>query len=150
MPQLSGLPTKLMELKWSSVALRDLFCNIFHRTASVTTMLNQLNWPTLQHKRNQAKLYMFYKIINNRISVPHDHLSQTSTTTRGHSMRYIQLAARTNTYLQSFFPSTIRLWNSLPEEIALSPNFDHFKLLIFYVSNYMYAILKLRSVHYIN
>ena len=49
--------------------------------------------------------------------------------TRGHSMRYIQLAARTNTYLHSFFQSTIRLWNSVPEEIALFPNFDCFKLL---------------------
>jgi len=105
-------------------------CNNFHRTASVTAMLNQLNWPTLQHRRNQAKLHMFYKIINDLISVPHDHLSQTSTTTRGHSKRYIQLAATSNTYLHSFFPSTIRLWNSLPEEIALSPNFDCFKLLL--------------------
>ena len=132
MSQLSGLPTKLeisIESKWSSITLRDSFAT-WHRTASVTTMLNQLNWPTLQHRRNQAKLHMFYKIINNLISVPYDHLSQTSTTTRGHSMRYIQLAARTNTYLHSFFPSTIRLWNSLPEEIALSPNFDRFKLLL--------------------
>ena len=102
-------------------------CNNFNRTASVTAMLNHLNWPTLECRRNQAKLHMFYKIINNIISISHDHLIQSSTTTRGHSMRYIQLAARTNTYSYSFFPSTIRLWNSLPKEIVFSSNFDCFK-----------------------
>ena len=130
MPQLSGLPTKLeisIESKWSSVTLRGSFA-----TFSTEQLVSQLclTRSTLQHRRNQAKLHMFYKIINNLISVPHDHLSQTSRTTRGHSMRYIQLAVRTNTYLHSFFPSTIRLWNSLPKEIALSPNFDRFKLLL--------------------
>ena len=60
--------------------------NNFNRTASVTTMLNQLNWCTLELRRNQAKLNMFYKIINNLISVPHYHLTQSSTTTRGHNM----------------------------------------------------------------
>ena len=99
-------------------------CNNFNRTASVTAMLNHLNWPTLG---NQVKLHMFYKTINNIISISHDHLIQSSTTTRGHSMRYIQLAARTNTYLYSFFPSTIRLWNSQPEKIVFSTDFDCFK-----------------------
>ena len=81
--------------------------NNFNRTASVTLMLNYLNWPTLELRRNQAKLHMFYKIINNLISVPHDHLIQSSTTTtRGHSVRFIHLAARPNTYLHSF-PSSI-------------------------------------------
>ena len=35
-------------------------CNNFNRTASVTAMLNHLNWPTLECRRNQAKLHMFY------------------------------------------------------------------------------------------
>jgi len=106
--------------------------NNFNRTASVTAMLNQLNWPTLEHRRNQAKLCMLYKIINNLISVPHDHLTQSPTTTitRGHSIRYTQLAARTNVYLHSFFPSTIKLWNSLPNEIVFSRDFDCFKSLL--------------------
>ena len=102
-------------------------CNNFNRTASVTAMLNHLNWPTLECRRNQAKFHMFYKIINNIISISHDHLTQSSTTTHGYSMRYMQLAARTNTYLYSFFPSTIRFWNSLPEEIVFSRDFDCFK-----------------------
>ena len=56
--------------------------NNFNRTASVTLMLNRLNWPTVELRRNQAKLHMFYKIINNLISVPHD---QSSTITPARS-----------------------------------------------------------------
>ena len=36
--------------------------NNFNRTASVTLMLNHLNWPTLELRRNQAKLHMFIKL----------------------------------------------------------------------------------------
>jgi len=81
-------------------------------------------------KSSQAKLYMFYKIINNFISVPSYTQSPTTTTTHGHSMRYTQLAARTNAYLYSFFPSIIKLWNSLPDKIVFSPDFDCFKSLL--------------------
>ena len=112
----------------------------FNRTASVTAMLNHLNWPTFEQRRNQAKLHKFYKIINSIISIPNDHLIQSSITTRDHSMRYIQLAARTNAYLHTFFPSTIRL---LPDfqQTLITLNHSQFKC------NYMYAILKFRVLY---
>ena len=72
MPQLSGPLINRLEMVQHH-AVRFV-CNNFNRTASVTVMLNYLNWPTLEHRRNQAKLHMFYKIINNIISIPHDHL----------------------------------------------------------------------------
>jgi len=86
-------------------------CNIFHRTASVTICLT--NWT--------GQLYSIEEIkpsFTCFISVPHDHLSQTSTTTHGHSMRYIhsynwqsELIA---TYLYSFFPSSYHQTMELP------------------------------------
>ena len=103
-------------------------CNNFNRTVSVTAMLNNLNWPTLECRRNQAKLHMFYKIINNIISISHDYLIQSSTTTCGHSMRYVQLAARTNTYLYSFSRQPLDSETPyLHEEIVVSTDFDCFK-----------------------
>ena len=36
--------------------------NNYHPRASVTTLLQDLNWPTLQHKRQLAKLIMMYCI----------------------------------------------------------------------------------------
>ena len=45
---------------------------------------------------------------------PHTELR----TRRSHNYRYKQDKATKDTYLYSFFPRTIRLWNSLPAEIA--------------------------------
>jgi len=39
--------------------------NDFRRTSSVTTVLNDFHWPTLETRRHQAKLLMLYKILNN-------------------------------------------------------------------------------------
>lgn len=38
--------------------------------------------------------------------------------------------SRTNYQKYSFFPLTIREWNSLPEDIATLPNLDSFKLTV--------------------
>ena len=37
--------------------------------------------------------------------------------TCGHNLKYIQLAAKSDTYLFSFFPSAIKLWNSFQQII---------------------------------
>jgi len=88
--------------------------NDFRRTSNVTTMLNDLHWPTLETtcRRHQAK------ILNYIITVPHDHLIRTVSPTQGHNFIFIQLASRSNTYLHSFFPLTVRLWNTLPSYVV--------------------------------
>jgi len=100
--------------------------NDFRRTSSVTRMLNNLQWPTLETRRHHAKVLMLYKILNNIITVPHDHLTTSALATRGHDYRFIQLT-RTNTYLNSFFPSTIRLWKTL-SSVMDSSDLEHFKV----------------------
>ena len=83
---------------------RFVYNNLYYRTSSVTSMLNNLNWPSLKQRRDVAKVTIFFKVINNLIAIPHDYLSPASISTRGHNLTFIQLAARTNTYLFSFFP----------------------------------------------
>ena len=126
--------------------------NNFTRTSSVTSMLNNLNWPSLKQRRDVAKVTMYFKIINNLIAIPHDHLSPASISTCGHNLKFIQLAARTNTYLFSFFPSVIKLWNSLPDVVINSTDLNTFKLNLDNFLNYMYIILDqlyhMRFVHY--
>jgi hypothetical protein len=41
--------------------------------------------------------------------------------------KFIQPFSPTNYHLYSFFPRTIRLWNSLPNQVANSPDLDAFK-----------------------
>jgi len=91
--------------------------NDFRRTSSVTRMLNNLQWPTSETRRHHVKVLMLYKILNNIITVPHDHLTRSALPTRGHDYRFIQLTERKNTYVNSFFPSTVRLWNTLPSYV---------------------------------
>ena len=47
--------------------------------------------------------------------------------TRGHSKRFLQLPARTNAYSNSFLPSSIKLWNSLPDDVVAVTDLNHFK-----------------------
>ena len=46
---------------------------IFYNT-SATSLLNTLNWPTLQNRRINLRAIMLHKIINNLIGIPADSL----------------------------------------------------------------------------
>ena len=86
-------------------------------------MLTKLNWP---QRRQQFKIIKF---INNLISVPHEYILATSLfITRGHGTKFIQLSARTAAYSLSFYPSSIKLWNSLPDFVVDSTSLESFKL----------------------
>ena len=50
--------------------------NDYSRHSSVTDMLNQLNWQSLKKQRDDLTLSMFYKIINQHIDAPCDHILQ--------------------------------------------------------------------------
>jgi len=65
--------------------------NDFKRTSSVTMMLNNLQWPTLETRRHHAKLLMLYKILNNILAAPYndDHLTRLILPTQGHDFRFI-------------------------------------------------------------
>ena len=57
------------------------FFNQLYRTReteSVTAMLNELGWPSLSKKCEDARLIQFYKIINNLAKVPHEHILTNS------------------------------------------------------------------------
>ena len=41
----------------------------YSRTSSVSLMLHQLSWPTLQIRRNISRLQLFYKIFHHQISL---------------------------------------------------------------------------------
>jgi len=62
----------------------------YQRTNSVTTMLQQLQWQTLQIRRAYAQTVMMYPIVYNLIDIPAEHhLNRTSLRTRGHSLRFL-------------------------------------------------------------
>ena len=105
--------------------------NNYDRTSSVTAMLLRLDWPSLEQRRKIAKAIMLYKILHNKVAIPFDQYKAPITVfTRGHSQRFHQVAAHVNAYLYSFFPSSIKIWNSLPELIVRARNLGEFKMMI--------------------
>lgn len=101
--------------------------NDYQWRSSVTSMLNQLRWPSLQERRAQFKVIMMYRIANHHVDIPDSYLVPATTTSRGHSMRMLVPNARTVTYQKSFFPDSVRLWNSLPQEAVSCTTLDTFR-----------------------
>ena len=82
-------------------------------------MLSELQWPILHVRRLMSRLIIFYKRLYNLITLEMPSYI-TSTTTTPYSTRFQHpfhfniLNARTNFYHNSYFPKTVRDWNSLP------------------------------------
>ena len=102
--------------------------NDYQRTSSVTSMLQQLQWPTLQERRAQYKLVMVYRCVNFLVDIPPAYLAPSPMVSkRGHSQMIIVPFARTLAYQRSFFPDTIRMWNSLPQKVVNCTTVDRFR-----------------------
>ena len=66
---------------------------------------------------------MFYKIVHQYVALglPNE-IVLFNTITRGHNMKYRTPFCRVDVHKNSFFPATVRLWNSLPVDIIHSNN----------------------------
>ena len=106
-------------------AARMVFSD-YRTTSSVSVMISQLNWPTLQERRAQAKATMMYRIVYQLIDIPSTLLVPTISP-RGNNITFLVPYARTTLYQKSFFPDGIRIWNALPSEAVSAPSIDSFK-----------------------
>ena len=106
--------------------------NRYHNTSSVSNMLTNLNWPSLQIRRTRSRLIMFYKIINNVVAIqpPPEIIQTVNTITRQGIHTYRHISTSKDSYKYSFFPRTVIQWNLLPVEIHSAASVDTFKLLI--------------------
>ena len=70
---------------------------------------------------------MMYRIVE----IPADqYLTAAGVSTWGHQQRFLVQYCSINTYKGSFFPSAVRLWNSLPASAISAPTMDDFEILI--------------------
>ena len=51
--------------------------NVLLSSTSVTNMLRELKWSTLEQRRNQSSFTMLHKIHNKQVNVDHSHLTTT-------------------------------------------------------------------------
>ena len=85
----------------------------------------------LSQRRQEARLILFYKIINGLAQVPFEDVlvEAYKGTRRKHNMKFRQIGHTTSQYGQSFFPKTISAWNWLafaeaPSSAVFRSNFQ--------------------------
>ena len=86
---------------------------------TVTTLLNDLGWPTLQQRRKEARLTTMYKIMNGQtnLELPPYAKPKQRQTRQYHPKKFINIASNSNTYKFSFVARTLSDWNLIPANI---------------------------------
>ena len=99
----------------------------YSRDSSVSEMLQQLHLRPLQERRAHTKTATLYKAVHGLLEIPTSQLIPMKTTTRGHSQRFHVPCCRLTSTQTSFYPDTINLWNSLPEDVVEAPTLEAFR-----------------------
>ena len=96
---------------------------------SVSNMLDNLGWRSLENRRIDSRLIMFYKIIHRHVAIqiPTYFEKPPRYTRHMHPLSHRQIHTSATYYQQSFYPEIIVLWNRLPSEIVLRADLDSFK-----------------------
>lgn len=101
----------------------------FHQQHSVTQMLQDLQWKTMNERRAHNKVIMLYRIVHGLVAIPpgQPYFTPTSVSTRGHAMQFQQQHCRILAYQHSFFPSVVCLWNQLPAVVVSAQSLEQFR-----------------------
>ena len=94
----------------------------------VTTLLEKLEWEELAQRRLKAQVTMTYKILNGLVCIPPTQFIPIARSTRSHSKGSLrQLMTTTDYYKNSFYPTAIRAWNTLPVDVTGAASILHFR-----------------------
>ena len=91
------------------------------KLCSIDKLFIELGWEPLQTRRNKHKLVTFYKIMhglapNYLLDLLPPIVGQTNNYALRNADHIQSFRSKTNLFSDSFFPSTIKAWNSLPNE----------------------------------
>ena len=101
----------------------------YRNTSSVSNMIDELRWPSLQDRRRAARLTMLYKIRHKLVCTNNFTMKlqpAVARQRRGHTYQYVQPRCRTQYQQQSFLPRTIQDWNNLPQTTVEATTIDSF------------------------
>ena len=92
--------------------------------------MSNLGWRSLEKRRCDVRLAMFYKIIYGLVVKPvPPYLERLEIYTRHiHPLAYIQIPTNVCYYHFSSFLMTVVLWNKFPADLVLNPDINSFKL----------------------
>jgi hypothetical protein len=100
--------------------------------ASINSIYIETGWEKLKTRRDVRKMVLFNKIVNGQV---HDYSTElvppTVADTNKYNLRNIlnisQPSYRLSTYQQSYFPSMIKLWNTLDLNLRQLPTLPSYK-----------------------
>ena len=100
---------------------------------SISEIINELGWDSLQTRRNKARATTAYKITTDKLILPPSNPSSRTTRSTeqvkvGSDHQLLEPHARLNNVSHTFLYSAPRAWNSLvsPQQ-AMAPSVDSFK-----------------------
>ena len=105
------------------------------KLVSLATLYNEIYWETLELRRYNHKLTLFYKMVHNITplylsSLVPQSVSNLSRYNLRNSNDLQTIDARTNQFYNSFLPSSVRAWNNLSVEVKQCESVNSFKCLL--------------------
>ena len=95
---------------------------------SVTKLLQELGWESLQTRRKYKIITTLFKMEHNIIEIPLDqYIMHNTRCSRKHNSQFLQIRHSSNTFGNSFFPTAAKEWNALPSNIISSSSIESFQ-----------------------
>ena len=130
--------TQILKTKLESVQRKAArwVSNDWDRRSSVTTMVEKLQWQTLERRRMQSKMVMVYKIQHCLVAIPSvpPYFYRPTVATRGHNQQLWLPRHNIISFGYSFFPSIVITWNRLPQSLIDAPSMASFRNQLFNVA----------------
>ena len=90
----------------------------YQHTSSVTQMIKDLHWRTLEQRPVDSRLTLMYKITYDLVAIhvpaADYQIPNTRQSRHNHQLAYRQIPTLKDYYKFTFFPRTIVHWNALP------------------------------------
>ena len=99
-------------------AARFVTGNYNYEPGTMTTIMSTLKWKSLQERRLENRIILFYKGLKGKANIPINGIQHSRA--RGRNERELKFNipyARTDCYKYSFIPRTVRDWNNVPQHI---------------------------------
>ena len=103
--------------------------NDYDRTSSVTNMLSNIGWDDLATRRKAARLRTMFNLYhgNSKLDVSDILLEPWYVGRSDHCKKIRRIPSRLLFYHNSFFPRTIREWNTIPQNMIETENAKEFQ-----------------------
>ena len=92
-------------------------------------MIEQLEWKPLKNRRKQARLTMMYKLTFGLVNIQCENklVPNQRHSRNNNSLSYQVRSCRTSVRKESYYPRTIREWNTLPTSTVSAESLEVFK-----------------------